>query len=184
MPGSRAPQDSPNPVATPKGCQGNTQNQTRIYLRPRLNIIRKCRKILNKSMSQGPEISILQSLGLLVHPSSIQVTKKYQRTCHKTAKGCRGRPQKSRDSDQKPLKSVLGTDIVRSRQTGVHKIVPRPQNIGFRSRGSAIQQHCTDPEKTRKSNPKWSRSAPKWHLSWTISASLGAIESRCLQDRP
>jgi hypothetical protein len=121
--------------------------------------------MLNKSMSQGTEIGILQSLGLLVHQSSIQVTKKYRRPCHKTPKGCRGRPQKSRDSDKKPLKLVLRTDIVRSRQTGVHIFCPRPQNIGFRSRGSAIQQHCTDPEKTRQSNPKCSRSAPKWHLS-------------------
>lgn len=105
---------------------------------------------------------------------------KYPATRHQ--KGAGGGP--TRDSDKKPLRSVLRNDIVRSRQTGVHKIVPRPQNISFRSRGSAIQQHCTDPEKTRKSNPKCSRSAPKWHLSGAISASLDAIKSRCLQDWP
>ena len=85
---------------------------------------------------------------------SIQVTKKYQRSCHKTPKGCRGRAHKSRDSDKKPLRSVLRTDIVRSRQTGVHKIVPRPQNISFRSRESAIQQNSTDPEHLRTKIPK------------------------------
>ena len=135
-------------------------------------------------MSQGPEISILQSLGLPVHPSSMQVTKKYQRPYHKTPKMCRGRPQKSRDSDKKPLKLVLRTDIVRSRQTGVHIFCPRPQNIGFRSRGSAIQQNCTDPEKARKGNPKCSQSAPKLHPIEARSGSLDAIKSRCLQDRP
>ena len=119
--GPQRPQNSPNPVATPKGCQGNTQNQTRIYLRHPAKSSKKVPEILNKSMSQGTKIGILQSLGLLVHPSSIQVTKEYQRTCHETAKGCRGKPQKSRDSDQKPLKSVLRTNIVRRRQTGAKK---------------------------------------------------------------
>ena len=144
-----------------KGARGTHRIEPESISKPPAKYSKKVTEILDKSMSQGTKIGILQSLGLLVHPSSIQVTQKYQRPCHKTPKGCRGRPQKSRDSDKNPPKSVLRTDIVRSRQTGVHKIVPRPQNIGFRSRGSAIQQNCTDPEKARKSKPKCSQSAPK-----------------------
>jgi hypothetical protein len=64
--GPQPPQNSPNPVATPKGCQGNKQNRSRIYLRPPAKYSKKVAEILNKSMSQGTEIGILQSLGLLV----------------------------------------------------------------------------------------------------------------------